>query len=739
MALVPDQKFSTFAAGGTPTTGDIIVGLRGGINTKFNWVLPAGLDSITGTANQVLVNGSSGVPVTGNATLSTPQDIATTSSPTFNNLTLSGGAIFDANGNIELFMSPTISAVNFIAIANNIAGQVPSISAAGSDTNIGLLLQGKGTGGIGFRTGNTTVPFNFYSGTAAQHVTNFVMANTAANRTATWQDSDGTVAWLSDVMGTVTSITGTANQVLANGTSGSPETGAITLTLPQDIATTSNVTFGTVKFSSITSVTETPMLYDSYGNVLLAAKSAGVGAVNYLSIINNGTNNPVGISALGSDTDIGLAFGPKGAGSVGINTASPTNPLIIYNGTGSQHQTNFLFANTANSCNVTFQDASGTLAFLSDIPAGTPSALTRTNDTNVTVTLGGTPATALLQAVSLTMGWTGQLALTRGGTNASLTASNGGIVYSTASALAILAGTATAGQMLQSGSSAAPAWSTTTYPATNAINTIMYASSANVMGSIAAANSSVLVSSAGGVPSMSTTLPNINIGTPTAGVLTNTTGGGGLRSFQVFTSGTAATYTKPANVTSILVEMVGGGGGGGGITAGATTIAVSGGGGGGGYCRHFIASAAGTYTYTVGGGGAGGVGASVGTTGTATTFSTLTANGGAGGTVGTAAAASAAFVAPGGAGGTATGGNVANIQGYAGGSGFISLTSTQAGQGGASQFSGISATQTATTANGVAGQLYGGGGGGALGGLSGGTTQNGGAGAAGIIIVWEFS
>lgn len=46
----------------------------------------------------------------------------------------------------------------------------------------------------------------------------------------------------------------------------------------------------------------------------------------------------------------------------------------------------------------------------------TPSALTKTNDTNVTLTLGGTPTTALLQATSLTLGWTGTLAASRGGT-----------------------------------------------------------------------------------------------------------------------------------------------------------------------------------------------------------------------------------------------------------------------------------------------------------------------------------
>lgn len=43
-------------------------------------------------------------------------------------------------------------------------------------------------------------------------------------------------------------------------------------------------------------------------------------------------------------------------------------------------------------------------------------ALTSTNDTNVTVTLGGTPASAVLKATSIVMGWTGQLAVSRGGT-----------------------------------------------------------------------------------------------------------------------------------------------------------------------------------------------------------------------------------------------------------------------------------------------------------------------------------
>ncbi len=43
-------------------------------------------------------------------------------------------------------------------------------------------------------------------------------------------------------------------------------------------------------------------------------------------------------------------------------------------------------------------------------------ALTKVDDTNVTLTLGGAPTTALVNAASVTAGWTGQLSIARGGT-----------------------------------------------------------------------------------------------------------------------------------------------------------------------------------------------------------------------------------------------------------------------------------------------------------------------------------
>lgn len=94
------------------------------------------------------------------------------------------------------------------------------------------------------------------------------------------------------------------------------------------------------------------------------------------------------------------------------------------------------------------------------------------------------------------------LSLSNGGTGASLVASDGGIFYSNATTGAILSGTGTANQMLQSGSSSAPAWSSTTWPSTSTINRILFSTANNVIGEIAASNGGVLISNATGVPSM---------------------------------------------------------------------------------------------------------------------------------------------------------------------------------------------------------------------------------------------
>lgn len=138
----------------------------------------------------------------------------------------------------------------------------------------------------------------------------------------------------------------------------------------------------------------------------------------------------------------------------------------------------------------------------------TGAALTRVNDTNVTLTLGGTPSTALLQAASITAGWAGLLSLARGGTNKNITADNGAMVYCDADSFELLASTATAGQIVRSGASSAPSWSTATFASTYTASNLLYSNGANTVTGLATANNGVLVTSSGGVPSISSTLPS---------------------------------------------------------------------------------------------------------------------------------------------------------------------------------------------------------------------------------------
>jgi hypothetical protein len=65
---------------------------------------------------------------------------------------------------------------------------------------------------------------------------------------------------------------------------------------------------------------------------------------------------------------------------------------------------------TASAANRGALSAADWAAFDAKQDAITPAALTKVDDTNVTLTLGGSPTTALLQAASITAGWSGTLA-----------------------------------------------------------------------------------------------------------------------------------------------------------------------------------------------------------------------------------------------------------------------------------------------------------------------------------------
>jgi hypothetical protein len=56
--------------------------------------------------------------------------------------------ILDANGNPMFTFSPQASAVNSFAFINNVTGANPALVAIGTDANVTLQLNGKGTGGV---------------------------------------------------------------------------------------------------------------------------------------------------------------------------------------------------------------------------------------------------------------------------------------------------------------------------------------------------------------------------------------------------------------------------------------------------------------------------------------------------------------------------------------------------------------------------------------------------------------
>lgn len=305
------------------------------------------------------------------------------------------------------------------------------------------------------------------------------------------------------------------------------------------------------------------------------------------------------------------------------------------------------------------------------------------------------------------------------------TANNGLLVTSNTGVPSILAGPGATGKVLQSNSAAAPSFSTATYPATatgtgtllradgtnwvaststypdtNAVSTLLYASSANVMAALATANDGVLVTSHTGVPSIlagpgaagkvlqSNAAAAPSYSTPTypstsgtsrkilvsdgtnnvystetwavpgtsGNVLTSdgtnwtsaapaSSGGTIVTTYNLADS--PATWTKNANTKWIKLYMWGGGSGGGSGRKG--TTAASSGGAGGTSGQFIVSEGPASYftspaTVTIGRGGVGGLAVSTNSTNgnvgdgvtaaTNTTFGTWTALKGTGGTGG---------------------------------------------------------------------------------------------------------
>lgn len=245
---------------------------------------------------------------------------------------------------------------------------------------------------------------------------------------------------------------------------------------------------------------------------------------------------------------------------------------------------------------------------------------------------------------------------------------------------------------------------------------------------------------------------DLEVASLTSGILSLASGAAAISGkkpvVRVYTAG--ATWTKPADISHIIVEVVGGGGGGGGVTASATAghWSMGGGGAGGGYARKLFTAAdlasLASASVTVGAGGTGGTGASGASGGTSsfagTGITTVQATGGTGGSQGSDRTTDVVEgVSP--TGGVGTGGDV-NVAGTGPTTPGMRVTFPISGGGGHSLLGAganpirLSSTGTSTVGGSPTGG-YGGAGSGAATNASA-TNAKGGDGADGVVIVTEF-
>ena len=150
-------------------------------------------------------------------------------------------------------------------------------------------------------------------------------------------DNYGNSVWASLGSLSVTSITGTANQVLVNGTTGSPQTAAVTLTLPQSIATTSSPTFSNLTASSyaaaIGSMSAASFNFGSAGTGLYSAATTEIditcGGTKQISITPSGVTIANNLTVAGSLTYISTTSFEVKDNFVEIGYGNPSDLLDL--------------------------------------------------------------------------------------------------------------------------------------------------------------------------------------------------------------------------------------------------------------------------------------------------------------------------------------------------------------------------------------------------------------------------
>jgi hypothetical protein len=200
------------------------------------------------------------------------------------------GDVIDTNGNELLKLTATASAVNELTLANAATGGAPVLSATGGDTNIGIALTPKGTGGVVFPAGAVGTPAITTSGDLNTGVY-FPAADTLAVSTG-------------------------GSERLRIDTSGNVGIGTSSPTYRLSVKQSGNTSTASLGISSIDSATDTflAMGYDS---------ASGTNRI-FSSFLSTGAYKPISFWTTDNER-----MRIDSSGNVGIGTSSPGSPLDV--------------------------------------------------------------------------------------------------------------------------------------------------------------------------------------------------------------------------------------------------------------------------------------------------------------------------------------------------------------------------------------------------------------------------
>lgn len=235
------------------------------------------------------------------------------------------------------------------------------------------------------------------------------------------------------VAGTNVSITGTwPNQTVNSTASGSVT--SVTATSP--VASSGGAT-PDISLSASYGDTQNPYASKT-ANYVLAAPDGAAGVPTFRALVT--ADIPALPYGTGSVTSVALALPSILAVSgspvttsgtlTGTLTTQSVNTLFAGPSSGAAAAPTFRALTTADIPALAYVTSVGATAPITSTGGATPTigvtaaALDKVDDTNVTMTLSGSPSTALIAATTMGLGWTGQLAVSRGGTGAATTTAN---------------------------------------------------------------------------------------------------------------------------------------------------------------------------------------------------------------------------------------------------------------------------------------------------------------------------